>query len=130
MFQTAGILTSLVGNCQYLPGFPDHILEELVEPETILKYLIRAFLIFLGLQIPLHAFVIRHNFSDVPEITLIIRILRTNTLFSCRRSQDSSKTSESSQINFKPCSHTGAVELGGQGGHLPTQFLENKIENP
>ena len=23
----------------------------------------------------------------------------------------------------------GAVELGGQGGHLPTQFLENKIEN-
>ena len=24
---------------------------------------------------------------------------------------------------------TGAAELGGQGGHLPTQFLENKIEN-
>ena len=23
---------------------------------------------------------------------------------------------------------TGAAELGGQGGHLPTQFLENKIE--
>ena len=23
----------------------------------------------------------------------------------------------------------GAAELGGQDGHMPTQFLENKIEN-
>ena len=40
----------------------------------------------------------------------------------------------SQKVRFLPnifwgvISITGAVDLGGQGGHLPTQFLENKIE--
>ena len=36
---------------------------------------------------------------------------------------------EASKVSMAAKWLAGAVELDGQGGHLPTQFLENKIEN-